>query len=464
LAVAVSRTRALPALFRDRPAGCGVAFVLLLLATDLSFRSRDPTLALEGVIDAEILFELGVWAVVSVWLAFGLLPRARLDVETFTETGPVLRTLMAVAGLFGLSSVLAGGVLPLVRGGQYVILVALALLAYRTTWSDPEAAERFWRVTRRALWVTVAVLAVVSLALAQVVPAWTAEIGPSPLQRYAMFATHPVTSGGMLWLAIVVLASSWLGSEDPWLRRGGMRWLAGGAFAGLFVLLLASKARGALFATLAALAIITLITPHRTRRGVAVLASITGLGLLLAGMGAELVREVVIRGQTTDQLLSLTGRTRLFAVSYQLFLERPFFGHGYHAARSIYLERVYWAGHSHNALAETAVNTGIVGLLLVTLLIGLLLVRLLRAWRHAPHQQRLWAGEGLAVLAYVLLLGMISPSFAGAPGFEAAALVWAVLLADLAHGREPSHPVPDHTSQRSGIGGRGRPSHAGPQP
>jgi O-antigen ligase len=99
------------------------------------------------------------------------------------------------------------------------------------------------------------------------------------------------------------------------------------------------------------------------------------LGRIRVWQGVARLRPEVDRTLGPIELLSLTGRTRLFTVAYQLFLEHPFFGHGYHAARGIFLEQVHWAGHSHNVWVETAVNTGAVGLILVTLLVGLLVAR-----------------------------------------------------------------------------------------
>ncbi|MDP8959419.1 MAG: hypothetical protein M3N51_09535 [Actinomycetota bacterium] len=48
-----------------RPTTLALMFVSLIAATDVTLRNRDPVLALQGNVDAQILFEVLAWGLVG---------------------------------------------------------------------------------------------------------------------------------------------------------------------------------------------------------------------------------------------------------------------------------------------------------------------------------------------------------------------------------------------------------------
>lgn len=409
----------------------GIFFVVLALATELRFRRRDPTLALEGEADSAILAELAIWALVGGWITWQLIRSGWLDWGLIKRSGTTLKFLTAVAVMIVVSSYFAPGSISLVRGVQYATLVILALLVYRLVVKDAEAARVFWLSARRTMWLTAFIAVVCSLALSTVVPDYGPEGLPGMEGRYEIFETHPIATAAILGLAFLALAAGWLASPDPWLKKRWFRLATIPLLATFAVLILSTRARGALAATFVSFIVLTVLSRHVRRRGLLILSAFLASSMLMAGLGLRVLSEAIIRGQSTDQLLSLTGRTRLFEVAWSLFMDNPITGYGYHAARVVFLERVHWAGHTHNAWFEIAINHGLIGLILFGSLLLLLGLRLCGALRSSDLQRANWSREGLTLMTFVLILGMVSAGFAGRPGSEVLALTWAVLLADL---------------------------------
>jgi O-antigen ligase len=154
--------------------------------------------------------------------------------------------------------------------------------------------------------------------------------------------------------------------------------------------------------------------------------------LIASGIGFAQVTETVTRGQSAEQLTSLTGRDDIYRAAWQLFAEQPLIGYGYQSGRSIFLQRIPWApGASHSALVDIAMSMGAVGLLAYLLLfvrLGKSFRTLLR--RRTMTAENLWARELAPVVAMLLLMGVTVDGFSGPVGAQPIFLAFAVLAAD----------------------------------
>ena len=168
------------------------------------------------------------------------------------------------------------------------------------------------------------------------------------------------------------------------------------------------------------------------------------------------------RGQTTEQVLSLSQRTDLIDIGMVYFRDQPVFGHGYMIPGTLLRTHFFWAGHAHNVALEIAMGMGIVGIVAFLAVVLLSIRGLWAAWRFPPGPLRGIGAEGAAILVLVLFLGVISDGFGGPVGFEVAGLVLVVLIADLGMkwlrlgippkevaGAEPSHRGEDTEAKPS---------------
>lgn len=105
------------------------------------------------------------------------------------------------------------------------------------------------------------------------------------------------------------------------------------------------------------------------------------LGLLAAGSGGVQVASL----QGGDQLLSLTGRTYIWATSWRTWLESPLLGYGLGLWESERFRATYGPfDHAHNQLLHALASAGVVGLLGLLGYLGVALAGALRAARRSP--------------------------------------------------------------------------------
>lgn len=79
----------------------------------------------------------------------------------------------------------------------------------------------------------------------------------------------------------------------------------------------------------------------------------------------ESIMEFVLRGQTAAQFSSLTGRTHIWEIAWERFLESPVWGWGYYAGhKDLDLANIFAGGFStiDNTFLEILVDLGLVGL------------------------------------------------------------------------------------------------------
>lgn len=407
-------------------AGSAVLFAVLAAISDIDFRWREARLALEGDADWQIRVELLLWGLAGAFAAWRLLHDRTWLVRHFPRNmGPATQVMLVIAGVSLLSTVRGAVVLSMVRAMQLLVLVLLVAVAQRSM-PDIATAAQWWTTWRRAFVPVVAALAAVSLLM----PALRYDVVThTGFSRLTLFHTHPITTGAFLGLAAVLLTGALLGLRDPWLRRPWLTVGATGAVAALLLLVLATRARGPLLATAVALTVLVAMSRDRRRRTVAVLVAGLLVAAAVGGAFDEQLYAAFVRGQSQDEILSLTGRTDLFRYAGTLIAERPVLGHGYLAARSIFLDRFPWAGESHNAYVDLAISLGIVGFVLYAALFRRIVLNLRQARARSGAGQQL-AAEAWAVVSFLLVMGVIGESFAGAMGVEVVALGAVVLITD----------------------------------
>ncbi len=178
-----------------------------------------------------------------------------------------------------------------------------------------------------------------------------------------------------------------------------------------------------------------MITPRQRLRRFGLLALLMIIGLAIGYFasegGSSQLEAFVNRGQTTEQVLSLSQRTVLFEIGMDYFAERPLFGHGYMIPGTLLRTHFVWAGHAHNVLLEILMGLGIVGVAAFLTLIVLILGGLLAGLRTPYGRTTGIPAEGMALATLILVQGVISDGFAGPVGWEVGVLMLTVLISDL---------------------------------
>mgnify|MGYP001319994059 FL=1 len=139
-------------------------------------------------------------------------------------------------------------------------------------------------------------------------------------------------------------------------------------------------------------------------------------GAVAATLFAEQFTTYLLRGQSTEQLQSLSGRMQMWESALNVFWERPLLGHGFFVGH----KSVEW-GSSGILLAtvdstyvETLVNLGIVGFALVVsfaILVGLQSWRGLRGCHLAPANLHEVGMIFFVVIAFAIIRSLTASSF-----------------------------------------------------
>lgn len=110
---------------------------------------------------------------------------------------------------------------------------------------------------------------------------------------------------------------------------------------------------------------------------ITILSSIVILGLLIVlGIASETyINEIISnfsRSGRIEELLTLTGRVEIWSSTISLWLERPFFGYGIGANKSIIVFENFWgwkAATAHNTFLQSLFTLGVVGTVIFTAII-----------------------------------------------------------------------------------------------
>jgi O-antigen ligase len=289
--------------------------------------------------------------------------------------------------------------------------------------------------------VALALLAAARLSATQALLAWVLAlalvVGASLLRGWTDPAAALTAMDGGARLRL----SGWFGSPNNLGRAAALLLLMGalaaaalGGRRGAIVLALAaavalpalqaSESRGALLALLAALAWWAL-APRPVLAGVALaLAAAVPLALLAVPWWGDDLALAFSRSGRLEEILSLTGRTEIWAAVIGLIEQSPWLGHGFASSRDL-LPDAWQGAHgwtttsAHNLWLQAALGGGLVGLAI--LLAGQ------AAWlRDALRRPRPAADT---VVVFVLVLGLLEASAAG-PSINTmgVALAWALAL------------------------------------
>jgi exopolysaccharide production protein ExoQ len=322
-----------------------IAFALLLMmvVSEYRFEGRSQQEALAGNADTRATAEVVVYVLVAVLC---LMYVAR------PPTGRRLPSLLVMRWGFTLSMLFVAFFSPfpklaIVRAVQLIIVTWLCQLI--ATEAD---REQLWKFTHAFI-----VLVVVSIGVGLAIPFPREFIGEA---RFTWLLVHPNISGAFMAIASVVLIAALLqrrrqSAFTPW-----PQWVYFCAFLVTFGGLLACRSRGSLAATLVGIGVVLWSQSRRRSRLDLALIGSSLFGcvyLLVAGDIAAWLQ----RGESDQQITSLNSRTDVWEQSWELFLHRPWFGHGYMSARGVFLER-FELGGAHNAFMEVIVNGGLFGI------------------------------------------------------------------------------------------------------
>lgn len=158
------------------------------------------------------------------------------------------------------------------------------------------------------------------------------------------------------------------------------------------------QSRGGMFGFVAGMVLIFFFSRASWRAYVVtVLALVTLFSSGQSDMLMGKVSDQVVRGQTQEQFMSMTGRTRSFKSGWEVFKEHPIIGQGNWADR-------YTIGeHVHNSYLQSLLNAGIIGFVpyMMSWIMGWWLFYKLYRWRNRmyPVDRQLLMEAG-AVMAF----------------------------------------------------------------
>jgi O-antigen ligase len=186
--------------------------------------------------------------------------------------------------------------------------------------------------------------------------------------------------------------------------------------------LLATRTRGGMAGCLVGCFVVAIVHARRANRlDIAVLSVV--VGVLAAILVGDEILTFLTRGQTSENLRTLSARTVLWEEAFRLFGERPLFGYGLTASRGIFFDTVGLGG-GHNALINVMVDAGAFGVIVFLSLIGVLIRSARSVRQHRPG-----VGDDvpiiLGVLAF-LAVNSFTAEFMATPGNVAN--IWFLVL------------------------------------
>ena len=440
-----------------------VAFLLVFLA-ETKFRQRDADAMLSGSVDAQVIFELAIYAALG-WIVFLMIAFPPKPARRLSPT--IAYALSGYAALALLSTAWsAAPAITVVRSVQLCILVAVAIcLSLR---ADPATILE-------SLLMALLIYCTPMAILALVLPGGAPRLDmPGKAERFSWFAVHPGMVAMYCAVTVLLLIAALLNGL-PRIPRSRRLTLGLAGIAVFGAVLLATRSRTDLIAV--ALTVGALLIRRRrlspsllvagALAGVAVIGftvSTFGAGNLFNSLASDnAVGDFVLRGQTADQFMSLSSRTTLWKDMMPLIVARPVLGWGFEASRRILLDVWFWASYAHNALVQAVLGLGVIGAALLMPLFGSCFFVGARSQptRDGPTFART-AVIGIAI--YLGIESIASESFAGTPGFAVlVACLCMMAAADLrGQARESARATPLH--QRAALlrWGRASPVPEGP--
>ena len=426
----------------------GIAIALLIMAGEFTFRSRDPSLALSGSADSQIVIELAISAAVGGWLLarrlmVHLAPGRSLLAFRRVPPGSPLRVMRFIAIFAVISSFWSTTSIAPVRAIQLVIVVEL--------FADASMSLNGNRRALRAFFASLAVTMIIGVSLAALItagypgfnPFYPTYNGPSRLRLLSM---HPIATADLLgFVALLMIAPLWRLDvpDNPADRTGGRTfpvWLRVLGVAGITTAIVLSLERSSTAAGLLAMATLLMLNTSWYRVRLFLLA-FASAGLIVATLVGSVITSFASRGETSTGITSLSGRSQIFDLATHLFWLRPYTGWGYNAGRSIFLPTIPWAGESHNVVVEIVVSAGLVGVVSYAVLFHRWYRQVAIALRAGDAARRI-ATLSTALIVLIGVIGVGSDSFAGPPKLLVISLALAMMLSDAAISVRTPEPAP----------------------
>jgi O-antigen ligase len=397
-----------------RPRMAMVVSFSLLLVAGTKFRTRDADASLAGALDAQVAFELALFAIVAVAVVGLWLTRASARRLTGTELA-----VLAYGGLAAASIAWSEApALTAVRAGQLLVVGAFAILTVRAV----GPASALW-MTSRAAAVHVAIFALVALCSPWAYDAFSSEDSLDGGFRFRWFAVHPIDAATLAGLgAVGLLGALMFRRQSPAAPRRlrTVLWMAA-----LVSILVLTRSRGPMLAFAASAGVLWLMKVRPTLRVAALL--VAGAIATSAIVFASELRSMVgwlanqdsaishafFRGQSADTVFELNGRLGLWEEVRPLVLDHLALGYGYQASRAVLLAVADWAAYAHNAFLQTALDLGLFGVVLV-----LCLFAPIARIAIAASGDRAIRAPIVALAVFVTLNAMSTEGFAAVPRFE----------------------------------------------
>jgi len=394
-------------------------FVILMLG-QIKFRWRDPGAALSGNIDGQVMFELAMYGVVLLISLRNLLAMTGRPLVLTRNEGMLL--LYIALAIVSVSWSVAPRITT-VRSAQLVVLFVFTFAAVRCL--GPAELIKILGISLLFGVLLLAAMAVVfPFANGSRVAHEITEFSWEKQARFTWFAVQPINAGAQTGAVIVFVFCC-----GSYLRRGWRRKLLGlplwSYLPPLLLILLATRSRGPLLATLIAMITVALRRYRRLRfawwfgciAAAALFVAVLNMNRNILTQPSDLasnpnpISKFLMRGQSEADFFSMSGRGGLFQAEEGLFLARPILGYGYVASRDVLLDVLPWAGEAHNAFGETMLDLGLVGTIIIWVP---LLVTLLQTLFKPAATGDDWTQAMIAAwLIFMVVDGFSEAGFAG---------------------------------------------------
>lgn len=338
---------------------------LLVFATLATFRRRDLSDLLESGIDAEIKVKLGIWAILGL-IALKRLPLALRNSSLLFTLPLAPYAAFCTLALFSATYSLQPG-LSAVRAGQLAVVLALGLSMVDRAPEWTKLGTLYLAINWMFLLIGLT-NAVPGLHLREL-PSFQ-EPGYDGINAPWRLGT-PIGHFSIISLVATMLAVAHAArlQQAPTLRDlGYLSWLV------LTDLLTVS--RTGLLGMLLGLLSVLLLRGYTA--ATILVAAAVGPFILMAPNVTEGVISFLERGQDSEDLASLTGRTDIYESALTSIGDDWLLGHGFRASRAARLAEVQnsagqsygFAAHAHNAVLESAASLGVMGVICAVLILG----------------------------------------------------------------------------------------------
>jgi O-antigen ligase len=377
--------------------GAPLLWSVLLLATSLSFRRRDPSLLDTDVaLDAQVLIQLILYAWVGVYALAQALRHPRQVLGAILEPPQLWVFLFGLVALFS-TAYSEYRLLTLVRSLQLLIMIALLAVLVSV---EQVSARRILDVTERALlYIVVGVLAVYVIR-----PEMALTLLYPNLRRLGGLLIHPNGLGAVSAALGVAALSKILGARGRFERLSAITSLAVSIIA-----LAGAQGRATIAAWLLGSGVVLILWGRSTRiLGLLCVAVFLALVLLLPQETAEWT-SAIVRPETIGTLTGRLAVWRFVIVEATSSLQALFLGHGFASARLEFLDALpgQWT-HAHNAFLESIYGLGLIGLFAFAMSLLSLITSLLKGLRGNPKGQHFVYVELLGLTAVVSTVAMAS--------------------------------------------------------